>query len=338
MQDFENIVGHEKIIQHLYKAVAMNKVSHAYIFSGEDDAGKNMLANGFAMLLQCSREHDSKIDNSKLPCGVCKSCLQAKSDNHPDIIRVTHDKASIGVDDIRIKLNNDMYIKPYSSKYKIYIIDEAQKLTEQAQNALLKTIEEPPTYGIIMLLTNNINVLLPTILSRCINLKLQAVDNKAIKEYLMVHHHIPDYLADLSCVFAGGNVGRAIKYASSEEFHEMKKNAIHILRYIHDMKVYEIVEEIKKMSETKDAIYEYLDFFLLWYRDILMYKVTNDSSLLLYKNEANDIAKQAVQKSYEGIQKIIDGIEMAKLRLKSNVNSDLVLELMLLTIKEKGND
>lgn len=332
MLNFEEIVGHVLIKSHMIKGISANKVSHAYILSGEDDAGKNLLANAFAVLLQCEQPQEEKISGK--PCGTCTSCLQAKSSNHPDIIHVTHEKVSIGVDDIRIQLNNDIQIKPYSNPYKIYIIDEAEKLTEQAQNALLKTIEEPPSYGIILLLTNNVNSLLPTILSRCVTLKLSPVDKVEIKKHLMEKHRIPDYLAELSQVFSGGNVGRAIKFSTSEEFSEKKEIALHILKYIQRMKLYEIMDEIKKISKNKEEINEYLDFFILWFRDVLLYKATSEVTLLTYKNEANVIKEHSLKYSYDKIQEILDGIEKAKLRLKANVNSDIALELMLLTIQE----
>ena len=334
MLDFKHIIGHENIIQHLKKAITLDKVSHAYIFAGEDGMGKSMLSDAFALSLQCEHKKDLLGD----ACKVCKSCLQGASNNHPDIIKVTHEKASIGVDDIRIQVNNDIQIKPYSSPYKIYIIDEAEKLTEQAQNALLKTIEEPPAYAVVILLTSNLNVLLATILSRCVTLKLQQVDKEKIKEYLMLEYKIPDYLAELSCLFSDGNVGKAISYASSEEFQRMKEAALHLLKNIDDMKVYEIVDEIKSLSEDKDKIKDYLDFIMLWYRDVLLFKVTKDPNLLTYKNEVIDISKQASMKSYEGIQNIIDAIEKAKTRLKANVNFEIAMELMLFTIKEMGHD
>jgi DNA polymerase-3 subunit delta' len=340
MLDFSHVVGHEQIIQHLKNAIGLGKVSHAYIFAGEDGSGKNMLANAFAMTLQCEElGHTSGNPIEQVnACGKCKSCLQATSDNHPDVIRVTHEKASIGIDDIRIQVNNDIQIKPYSSPYKIYIIDEAEKLTEQAQNALLKTIEEPPKYAIIILLTNNLNSLLQTILSRCITLKLKAVAKEPVKELLMQKYKVPDYQADLSTVFAQGNVGKAIQYASSDEFAEMKKEVLHLLKYIDNMEIYEVIDALKKMAEQKGQINDYLDFMSLWYRDVLMFKVTKDPNLLIYKSEYMDISKQAKLRSYEGIEKIIAAMEKAKVRLNANVNFDIAIELMLFTIKENGND
>ncbi len=332
MLDFKHIIGHEQIIQHLKEAIKSGKVSHAYIFSGEDGAGKTLLANAFAMSLQCE---DRKGQSDA--CGKCRSCIQTVSGNHPDIIRVTHEKISIGVDDVRIQINNDIQVKPYSGPYKIYIIDEAEKLTEAAQNALLKTIEEPPAYAVIILLTNNLNTLLPTVLSRCIILKLKAIDKELIKQFLMSEYKVPDYQAELNAVFAQGNVGKAIKYASSDDFIELKNEMLHLLKYIDEMELYEIIDGLKRISEKKDRINDYLDLMTIWYRDVLMYKVTRDLNLLTYKDEYLDITKQANVRSYEGIEKIIEAIEKAKIRLNANVNFDMAIELMLLTIKENSN-
>lgn len=330
MQDFQQMIGHESIIQHLQNAIEAGKVSHAYIFHGEVGSGKKTIATAFAKALQCE-------EGGKSSCNRCISCMQVETNNHPDIIWVTHEKASIGVDDIRNQLNGDIQIKPYSSPYKVYIIDSADKLTEAAQNALLKTMEEPPEYAIIILLVNNANRLLSTILSRAVLLNLRPVDKQLIKEYLMRYHHVPDYMARIAADFSDGNVGKAIKYASSEEFETMKDDLLHILKYIDEMQVSEIIAGLKTIIANKNAIDEHLDLILLWYRDILMLKATNDPNLLLYKEEYQFIKKQANILSYDNIEKIINSIEKAKLRLRANVNFEITIELMLLTIKENSN-
>jgi len=330
MQGFGHMIGHESIIQHLQNAIASRKISHAYILHGEEGMGKKLLASTFAKTLQCE-------DGGIIPCNHCKSCLQADSGNHPDIIWVTHEKVSVGVEDIRLQVNADIQVKPYDSAYKIYIIDDAYKLTEQAQNALLKTIEEPPEYAVILLLTSNVSVLLPTILSRCVMLNLKPVDKQEIKEYLMAEHKIPDYMAEMAAAFSGGNVGKAVKYASSEEFERMKSDVLHILKYIDEMELHEIVSGLKSLTANKSNILDYIDLMVLWYRDVLMYKATMDPDLLLYRDELSFIKNQANTRSYEGLEKIISAMEKAKIRLKANVNFDIAIELMLLSIKENSN-
>lgn len=328
MAGFSDIIGHNQIIEHLKNAIRTGKISHAYILNGENSSGKMMLAEAFAMALQCEAGGDE-------PCMECRSCHQAMEHNQPDIIYVTHDKPNIiSVDDIRHQLNNDIVIKPYSSKYKIYIVDEAEKMNVQAQNALLKTIEEPPAYGVILLLTTNADSFLPTILSRCITLNLKSVQEDLIKSHLMRKYQIPDYQADVCAAFAQGNVGKAIQLASSDEFNELKADAISLIKKIEDIDLYEMNQQIKTVSEYKNEINEFLDLITLWFRDVLYVKATNDVSNLIFKDEVYDIKKQAAKKSYYGIESILKALEQTRVRLNANVNFELVIEMLLLTIKE----
>ena len=328
MAGFHDILGHEQIIAHLQNAIEEDKVSHAYIFNGTEASGKMMLAEAFAMALQCEGE-------GKRPCLECRSCRQAADHNQPDIIYVSHEKPNtIGVDDIRTQINNDIDIKPYSSRYKVYIVDEAQKMNQQAQNALLKTIEEPPAYAIILLLTTNADSFLQTILSRCITLNLKAVKEDKIKEYLMKHYQIPDYQADICAAFSQGNVGKAIQLASSEEFGELKASVLQLMKRLEDIDLYEMTGAVKQIAEYKLSVNDYFDLMMIWFRDVLYLKATNDVDGLIFKDEVYDIKKQAAKRSYQGIETILEALEKAKIRLNANVNFDLVIELLLLTIKE----
>lgn len=328
MAGFSDIIGHNQIVEHLKNAIRMEKISHAYILNGESNSGKMMLAEAFATALQCE-------SGDAEPCMNCRSCHQAAEHNQPDIIYVSHEKPNIiSVDDIRHQINNDIVIKPYSSKYKIYIVDEAEKMNTQAQNALLKTIEEPPAYGIILLLTTNADAFLPTILSRCITLNLKSVNEDLIKDHLMKKYQIPDYQADICAAFAQGNVGKAIQLASSGEFNELKASALSLVKRIDDLDLYELNDCIKQINDFKLKIQEYFDLLTLWFRDVLYMKATNDVNNLIFKDEVYDIKKQAAKRSYLGIENILQSIEQSRVRLNANVNFDLVIELLLLTIKE----
>ena len=328
MAGFRDIIGHNQIIEHLKNAIRMEKISHAYILNGENNSGKMMLAEAFAMALQCEAGGDE-------PCMECRSCRQAKEHNQPDIIYVNHEKPNIiSVDDIRHQLNNDIVIKPYSSKYKIYIVDEAEKMNVQAQNALLKTIEAPPAYGIILLLTTNADSFLPPILSRCITLNLKSVQEDLIKKHLMRQFQVPDYQADVCAAFAQGNVGKAIQLAASDEFNELKSDAITLVKKLEDLDLYDLNQQIKVVSEYKNKIQEFLDLLTLWFRDVLYVKATNDVSNLIFKDEVYDIKKQAAKRTYYGIEQILKALEQTRVRLNANVNFELVIEMLLMTIKE----
>ena len=328
MGSFKDVVGHKDILKYISSAVENNRVSHAYILNGERGSGKKMLANLFAMTLLCETG-----DNE--PCGKCHSCRQAESGNHPDIIRVTHEKPnSISVDDIRTQVNNTVDIKPYQGPYKVYIIPQADMMTPQAQNAILKTIEEPPSYAVFLLLTENAETLLPTINSRCVMLKLRNIKDTLIKKYLMENLEIPDYKADMCTAFAQGNMGRAIMLANSDHFNEIREEAVQLLKHINEMELNEIVAAVKNISVYKLEITDYLDIIMIWYRDVLLYKATKEIDKVVFKDQLQSIKEQARKSSYEGIELILESLEKAKARLKANVNFDLVMELLFLTIKE----
>lgn len=328
MAKFTDIIGQEQLKEHLQNAISMNKVSHAYIINGERSSGKEFIARIFAMTLQCER-------GGTEPCGECHSCKQALSNNQPDIIYVSHEKPnSIGVEDIRNQINHDIGIKPYGSPRKIYIMNEGEKMTAQAQNALLKTLEEPPEYAVILILTTHVEALLPTILSRCVVLHMKPVPDAKVKKYLMEELGVPDYKANICVAFARGNIGKAKLLASSEEFEKVKDEAITLVKYINDMEINEIVKAIKKINEYKFDVNDYLDILSVWYRDVLLYKATKDINSLIFKDELPQIRRVADRSTYEGIEIIVNALQQAKRRLEANVNFDLTMELLLLTIKE----
>lgn len=328
MSQFRDIVGHKAIIEHLQEAIELKKVSHAYIFEGEKGSGKKELADAFSRALNCEKhETDS--------CGECHSCAQAKSHSHPDIIWVEHEKENvISVDEVRQKINNDIAIKPYSGPYKVYIVDEAEKLNEQAQNALLKTIEEPPAYAVIILLTTNIGVFLPTIVSRCITLHLKPVEYKEVEKYISTHVDIDPEKVKFLVKYSMGNIGKAMRLAESEEFDEMRKDCVHLLKYIDEMTEYEVIEYMKSLAKYKLEMTEFLDMMMMWYRDVLLLKATGNINQIIFSEEYGKIKEQTIYKSYEQINNILIAFETAKKRLRANANFDTTIELLLWRIKE----
>ncbi|MFQ9509745.1 MAG: DNA polymerase III subunit delta' [Lachnospiraceae bacterium] len=327
MAGFEKIIGNEHIKEHFLNAIKSGKIPHSYILNGEDGMGKMMFAKSFAQMLLCK-------NTGIKPCSECHACKQFESGNHPDLIYVTHEKPStIGVDDIRNGLINDVLIKPYESQYKIYIVDEAEKLSIQAQNALLKTIEEPPSYAIVFLLTSNSESFLQTIRSRCIVLNLKPVSDNRIYQYLK-EHDLDETTIPTIVRFARGNIGKALKMASSDSFSQMIETIMSLLEHVQEYTFEQLLQTVTKLGEYKLSIKDCIDFMQLWFRDVLLYKATNDINLLVFHDEYKYIKKAAMTCSYEGIENIIQSMDKAKRRLDANVNFDLTLELMLLTMKD----
>ena len=209
-------------------------------------------------------------------------------------------------------------------------------MNQQAQNALLKTLEEPPEYAVILLLTSNLNALLPTIISRCVVLNMKPVADEQIRQFLMEEMQVPDYKADICIAFARGNVGKAKALASSEEFENIKNEALSLVKNIRDMELHEIMAAIKSIGEYKLQINDYFDIMAIWYRDVLLFKATKDVNHLVFREELGAIRKCAQRSSYEGIETIVKALDAAKHRLDANVNFELVMELLFLTIQENG--
>ena len=324
---FQDILGNDMIKEHFKKAIENNKISHAYILTGEEGTGRKSIANAFSMALLCEK-------GGKEPCMVCHSCKQVLSGNHPDLIYVKHEKPnSIGVDDIREQINDTIMIRPYSSYYKIYIVDEAEKMTVQAQNALLKTMEEPPSYAVIILITTNQEAFLPTILSRCVQLKLKPLKDFTVKSYLSEHLGVPEKEAEICAAFARGNLGKAIHLASSDEFKELYQKVMMMVKNISTMDIVSLLDHIREMKEQNFDMEDVLDLLQLWYRDVLMYKVTKDMNLLIFKDEYKVINGMVQKVDYAGLEKILAAIDTARTRLSANVNMELAMELLLLTMK-----
>ena len=327
---FDSIIGQEHIKEHLKISLTSGKISQAYLFTGENMSGKEYIARIFANALVCEDP-----ENGYEPCGKCRSCIQAASRNNPDIITVTHDKPGmISVDDVRTQIVNDEQVKPYQSKWKIYIMNEAEKMTPQAQNALLKTLEEPSEFVVIMLLATSASAMLSTVISRCVQLDLRPVEDKIVKNYLMSEVKIPDYQADICVAFARGNIGKARSLAGSEDFESIKEEAIRVLKYIRRMDTADMIDTLRKLEEYKINVNDFLDIMMIWYRDVLLYKATRDTDSIVFTDEKKAIIKEADDRSYEGIETILQTIEKTGRRLKANVNYELAMELLLLTIKE----
>jgi DNA polymerase-3 subunit delta' len=167
-----------------------------------------------------------------------------------------------------------------------------------------------------------------------VQLNLKPVGDQLVKDYLMNEMHVPDYQAEVDASLAQGNIGKAERIARSPEYEETLESALRMAKYADSMPLYEIVETIKKLTAEKDNIDDYFDIFSLWFRDVLLFKATKEVDSLVFKQELNGIRERANKSSYEGLEKIIEAIQKARARLNANVNFDLTMELMFLTMKE----
>ena len=334
---FDDIIGQKDIKDHLQAAITDGKVSHAYIISGERGMGKKMLAEAFVQTLFCEK-HGADA------CEECPECRKVMHKNHPDVIYVHPEegKKTIGVNDVRDQLVGDVYIRPYSADIKVYIIPDADQLGAASQNAILKTIEEPPEYVRLLLLAENAERLLPTIRSRCIELDLKPVvgEDDKVRKLLMEKYELPEYVTGSILQFAQGNIGRALSLASSDRFKTVLDQVFYMVSHIDEMQNYEISAESEKLKAmAKDGqldLKEYLDLLLLWYRDVLLYKTTADADRLYFTDRLREIMRLSSLYSYRDLDVIIEKISSTEALLKANIGSELALSLLMQCIRAGG--
>ena len=350
MKKFSDIIGQKAIIEHLYNALRTGSISHAYILSGDAGSGRKTIANIYATALQCDDLDVETIEESSAasgaksapamraktrllePCGKCISCMQAESGNQPDIITITHAKNSIGVEEIR-RMRADLQIKPYSSAHKIYLIPDAEKLTVQAQNALLKTLEEPPEYAVIILIADGLVNFLPTVLSRCVVLQTRAVEEAQIAQFLQKEKGLSKDQAQILARFAGGNPGQALLLTDDQEFMDLRDKTVDFLAHLQNTDAVKVSEFASGVEPARRG--DLLNFVLMWYRDVLLYLGTQNTENLIFQEDIQYIIEAATMLGYEQLGRILDQIDTASRRMKSNVQADAVLEVMFLNIRQE---
>lgn len=302
MADFNAVAGHERIIKSLRESIKNDMTSHAYIFCGNKGSGRNLTAGAFAKTANCL----SPINGNA--CGKCPSCIQFESGNNPDVFYVKATKTiSISVDDIREQIVNEVKIKPYSYKRKIFIIDKADTMTSQAQNALLKTLEEPPKYVLIILIAENTENFLPTVLSRCVMMKFSPISVNLIKNYLINNCAMNEDDAAFYAEYSVGSIGEALRLSGDENFYQMRNDIISCLDRLDTMDFVSAMFMAKEMEKYK-AYSELFDIMYMFYRDVFCMRLFKDDRYVIQKDKIGLIEKKAKNLNEQTIAKRLDFI------------------------------
>jgi len=309
MDVFNKILGNDHIKNSLKSAVNSGKISHAYIISGCAGMGKKLISYTFAKELA----------------------------HAVDIITIKPVKASIGIDEVREQITHKMRSKPYSSKYKVFVIENADKLTASAQNALLKTIEEPEHYGVFLLICENYNTFLPTIISRAQVLTVTPLPYETVFNYLIENGITTDENAEVFAAYSEGSIGRAVKLAKDEGFKILRSDFLRLIEAVEtgdELDAIKIAEEITNNTHYKDKVSVGLEVLMIKYLDALIYKSTNRLDLMTERSQ--NIKDFTHNKTLMQLTKDIEAIDKAKTALSQNANARLTLEVMLLEIN--GNN
>lgn len=279
---FENIIGNEPIKKMLEQAILNDKISHSYMFLGISGIGKKLIAREFAIKIL-------KVEDTE---------------NIPDLLYIEPDGNSIKIEQIR-EMQKRVQEKPIGASRKVYIIDDADKMTKEAQNCLLKTLEEPPEFATIILIGTNDNAFLATIKSRCMILHFNKIDDEQLKEYLQKKYNIENITQNMLEMYQG-SIGKAIDLKDKENIYQELEN---VIKKINTKDLIEITKAAEILYKEKDEIYEMLDYI-----NILLLKKTKED--YIYTN-------------------CIQIVENTKKRLKQNANYDMSIDNMLFNICEQ---
>jgi DNA polymerase-3 subunit delta' len=251
---FENIIGNDKVKELLNKTIISNNILHSYLFVGIEGIGKQEIAKEFAKMILCT-------ENNK-PCNNCKSCLQFQNNNNPDFMQINIEEKSIKIEQIRY-MQEKISEKPITSNRKVYIINDSETMTREAQNCLLKTLEEPPEYATIILISSNENKLLNTIRSRCIKVNFNKLSNEEIQQYLEKNEN--KQITSSMLQMCSGSIGNALKIAENKDVYIKVEE---LINNINKKDLIDILNNADVLYNSKDIIQD-----LLNYINVLLYNM-----------------------------------------------------------------
>ncbi len=295
---FKDIIGNDKNKELLKQLINTNNIAHSYMFIGKDSIGKMLFAKEFAKAILCLSQ--------ERPCNKCKSCIEFDTFNNPDFTIIEPDGNNIKIDQIR-DLIKKVYERPIASNKKVYIIDDSNLMTKEAQNSLLKTLEEPPEYATIILIASNENLFLPTIKSRCTKIIFNKLTNNELKNIL---HKEFNYLEvpDIVLKIADGSVKKALNLQGKEKEYEKINN---IYSNIETISIIDAINSKEELFKNKEEIIEILEYI-----DLIFFDKINTN--------ANYIECMRI-------------VEDTKDRLQKNANFDMTIDNFNMTIWEEIN-
>lgn len=327
---YDEILGQEKIKKHLMDITKSDSISHGYIFEGPKGTGKLKLASIFAQTILC-------LERDDYPCSTCSSCIKAQAGSQPDIHIMDYSENSIKRQDVD-EIQEIVYVKPYESRKKVIILNDAHKMTVQASNTFLKTLEEPPEDTVIILITVNQSLIIPTLVSRCQTVKLDRISDSEVKRILVEEYEVDSQKAGLITGYSKGIVQRAVNILKEEvNILQLRGEIVDMVDNILKSGKSTVFEYEKYFDKHKDDIDDILEILMIWFRDLSFYKVgamnqiINIDRMDLIEKQSGKTDKKRCSEIYEVFQNTYDDV-------KSNVNYKLAIDNMLFGIQEVKHD
>ncbi len=327
---FSDIVGQSVLVNSLRRAVEEDKVANGYIFCGPKGCGKKLTAFIFAAALNCKGEDK--------PCEHCASCIKFSSGNHPNIEVVSPTGATIKIKQIR-EVISEVSKTSFESGCKVIIIDSAEKMTHEAQDAFLKTLEEPPGNTVFLLLVENHYSLLPTIVSRCQVYAIKRVSNNDVEDYLRGVCKTDEAKIKLATAHSSGIIGRAVQIIKDESYFELRNKYVRTIMQFFDGTYVQLSASLGELVSTREEANAYLDFLFAWFRDVLLLKELQEEGqeMIINIDRLEELRICSDTLTSHRLNDILDIIKDTVKQVKHNVNVKNSIDVMVLNIMEVSN-
>ncbi len=318
---FEHILGHDRQIDILRRALSADRLAHAYLFAGPDGIGKRLVALALTQTIFCTNDTG---------CGHCTACRKVNHGNHPDLHLLEPDGNSIKIEQIR-SLQKDLNFKPLEAPSKIGIIDQAERLTTGAGNALLKTLEEPPGSGLLILLSAQPNRLLETIRSRCQPLPFARHPQARIQQVLEQKLGLAETEAHVLAALSDGSFKKAFG-RDKALYLERRRELLKTLTGLSSGSILPVLEFAEILASEKSDLPDILEIFQAFYRDVLLTLNNKDQHRLVNLDLLEKIHRVAQRENIASVLKKLEALTGAHRHLERNVNRQLAMEVLLLQL------
>jgi DNA polymerase III subunit delta' len=343
------IVGHGRAVDMLRASIRAGRIAHAYLFTGMEGSGKHTLAVAFAMAVNCQADAPQGQEWPDVPCGICASCVRFARGSHPDLIEISLDTQAASMGDVGSKnksgpakelridaireMQANVGLSPHSARWKVYIVGDADKMNEEASNALLKTLEEPPAHTIIILLAPDDTLVLPTISSRCFLVPLRSLSRESVARALVQKWGAEREQADLLAALSGGRLGHAVRLMEDRESMERRRSALQELSVLSGAHINDRVNTAgryaKMFTESRPVLYEMLQDWEGWWRDVIAVRAPAPE-LVVNVDQMQALQSAARKHTAKSALAAIQLIQDTRQQLLENVNPRVALEALAL--------